>query len=161
MFIIFGWGRQTRTEFGSTMLIQCPHCNNTKFWDLIKLRTWFTLFFIPLIPYSSEVLLVCPVCAHGLGLDDSQMAKAIQLNELTRKLLQEEMGQDEYLARASQIEVLQLPGASGESTGNGNVCPQCGSPDVYKAYIEDGGQGDWCPNCKMSLQKMRPRVVAV
>jgi hypothetical protein len=39
--------------------------------------------------------------------------------------------------------------------GNVTQCPQCGSTDIYKAYIEDGGQGDWCPNCKMSLQKMK------
>ena len=35
-------------------------------------------------------------------------------------------------------------------------CPTCGKWDVYRAVIEDGGQGDWCPNCKKSLQKMRP-----
>jgi hypothetical protein len=35
-------------------------------------------------------------------------------------------------------------------------CPTCLQRDVYRAVIEDGGQGDWCPNCKKSLQKMRP-----
>jgi hypothetical protein len=35
-------------------------------------------------------------------------------------------------------------------------CPNCGGWDVQKgAYIEDGGMGEWCPTCKMSLQKMK------
>ncbi|MGO8761386.1 MAG: zinc ribbon domain-containing protein [Desulfobaccales bacterium] len=33
-------------------------------------------------------------------------------------------------------------------------CPRCKQWDVHRAYIEDGGQGDWCPHCKISLQKM-------
>jgi hypothetical protein len=33
-------------------------------------------------------------------------------------------------------------------------CIRCGSWEVYRATIEDGGQGWWCPKCKMSLKKM-------
>ncbi len=33
-------------------------------------------------------------------------------------------------------------------------CPLCQHWDVHRAYIEDGGQGDWCPHCQMSIQKM-------
>jgi hypothetical protein len=33
-------------------------------------------------------------------------------------------------------------------------CPTCGSWDVRWAMIEDGGQGDWCDNCKKSLKAM-------
>ena len=31
-------------------------------------------------------------------------------------------------------------------------CPACGSWDVRWAMIEDGGQGNWCDNCKKSLK---------
>jgi hypothetical protein len=34
-------------------------------------------------------------------------------------------------------------------------CPSCGKGDVYRAYIEDGSMGDWCPNCKRSLQSIQ------
>ena len=108
MFFIFGWGRQTNKEFGPTVLIECPNCNNTKFWILVKRRTWFTFFFIPVIPFSSKDFLLCPVCEHGLELDDSQMDRALQLNVLTRKFLQDELGETEYLASDRQIKVLQL-----------------------------------------------------
>jgi hypothetical protein len=35
-----------------------------------------------------------------------------------------------------------------------NLCPVCGTKEVHLAYIEDGGIGNWCPNCKKSLKKM-------
>ncbi len=31
-------------------------------------------------------------------------------------------------------------------------CPVCGKWDVQRAYVEDGGMGDWCPHCKMSVK---------
>jgi uncharacterized protein YlaI len=37
-------------------------------------------------------------------------------------------------------------------------CPTCGTTDLQRAYIENGGIGDWCPNCMMSLQKMRHEI---
>lgn len=36
-----------------------------------------------------------------------------------------------------------------------NPCPTCGNSNVRWAQIENGGMGDWCPDCMMSLQKMR------
>ena len=38
-------------------------------------------------------------------------------------------------------------------------CPTCGKWDVHRAFIEDGGQGDWCPNCNQSLQQMIKKIV--
>jgi hypothetical protein len=36
-------------------------------------------------------------------------------------------------------------------------CPTCGNWDAYRAVIEDGGQGDWCPHCKKSIpQNIEP-----
>jgi hypothetical protein len=37
-------------------------------------------------------------------------------------------------------------------------CPKCGNRNVCRAYIENGGWGDWCPDCKESLQKMRGEI---
>jgi hypothetical protein len=34
-------------------------------------------------------------------------------------------------------------------------CPSCGKWDVHKAFTEDGGMGDWCPNCKKSIKKIK------
>ena len=37
-------------------------------------------------------------------------------------------------------------------------CPKCGSTDITKSYIENGGMGDWCPHCQESIQKMRGEI---
>jgi predicted RNA-binding Zn-ribbon protein involved in translation (DUF1610 family) len=39
--------------------------------------------------------------------------------------------------------------ASGE-----RQCPRCGYWEAYRALIEDGGQGWWCPRCEMSIEKI-------
>jgi hypothetical protein len=31
-------------------------------------------------------------------------------------------------------------------------CPTCGKWDVQRAFVEDGGYGDWCPHCKKSTE---------
>ena len=36
-------------------------------------------------------------------------------------------------------------------------CLICRGNDVHDAYIEDGSWGKWCPNCKMSIKRMRER----
>jgi hypothetical protein len=46
----------------------------------------------------------------------------------------------------------------GVTVSNTNQCPKCGLGNIHKAYIEDGSWGDWCPNCKESLQKMRGEI---
>lgn len=60
--IIFGWGHRTAKNFGPVRRISCGNCNNETNWHLQKLTTWFTLFFIPVIPYRMDYLLVCPIC---------------------------------------------------------------------------------------------------
>jgi len=37
-------------------------------------------------------------------------------------------------------------------------CPNCGKFDSYKAYIEDGGMGYWCPHCKKSIKDKIPQI---
>ncbi|MBM4293481.1 MAG: hypothetical protein FJ126_01055 [Deltaproteobacteria bacterium] len=35
-------------------------------------------------------------------------------------------------------------------------CSTCGKWDVYRAIVEDGGYGDWCPHCKKSISQKEP-----
>lgn len=34
-------------------------------------------------------------------------------------------------------------------------CLICGGKNVHDAYLEDGSWGKWCPDCKMSIRRMR------
>lgn len=62
MFIIFG----TRTtekavgEFVSTTT--CGRCNQLQNYQLYQITNWFTLFFIPIIPYRTKYYEICSFC---------------------------------------------------------------------------------------------------
>lgn len=60
--IIIGWGHRKTQNLGPVEKRNCPNCGNTDFWELHRLKDYATFFFIPVIPYKTEHLLVCPVC---------------------------------------------------------------------------------------------------
>lgn len=84
MFFLFGWGHQTTKNYGPTLPIRCPNCNNDTVWHLGRTKTWFTLFFIPVIPYRTDRYYVCEICAHGKLLDSAEFEEAVALNERTQ-----------------------------------------------------------------------------
>jgi hypothetical protein len=104
--IIFGWGRVTNKNFGPTMATNCPNCHNDVWLQLHKYSKWLTLFFIPVLPYSSEHLLLCDVCSQGVKLKEKQIQRAKQMNELTQGLFDETISKDEYWSRVDKIELL-------------------------------------------------------
>jgi len=62
--IIYGWGKVTTSDKGQTESQICIRCSNRVKRRLLIARTWFTLYFIPLIPYENKYSLVCPICGH-------------------------------------------------------------------------------------------------
>src|SRR5450759_4623672 len=78
MFFIFGWGRTTKDVLGWTPPRMCGVCHNKRPWVVARIRHWFSVFFIPLIPYDSRYVAMCPVCSHGLDLDRSGVADLVQ-----------------------------------------------------------------------------------
>jgi hypothetical protein len=77
--IIFGWGHKTARNFGPVRKIRCGNCSNETNWHLQKLTTWFTLFFIPVIPYQMNYLLVCPVCRCCVDVKKEEFDKLREL----------------------------------------------------------------------------------
>ncbi|MDR1208809.1 MAG: zinc ribbon domain-containing protein [Clostridiales bacterium] len=66
MFIIFGFGRLTFKRYGYRDLGPCPRCGQARPAELMKVTTWFTLFFIPVIPYRFEYVLACAGCGYAV-----------------------------------------------------------------------------------------------
>jgi uncharacterized RDD family membrane protein YckC/predicted RNA-binding Zn-ribbon protein involved in translation (DUF1610 family) len=56
--------------------------------------------------------------------------------------------EQEYIAPSGSAEEIQTKKEAGKKQ-----CPTCGEWDVIKAYVEDGGMGDWCPHCKKSIKE--------
>lgn len=76
MFILFGFGHRTSKSYGSVTQNICANCKNYVKREVVKFTSWFTLFFIPIIPYSTEYALCCPICKRA-----EQLSKA-EFNEI-------------------------------------------------------------------------------
>jgi len=70
--ILFGWGFQTRKKYGVHTTQECNLCRKITDWNLCKKITWFTLFFIPIIPYRFEECIECSRCKGFIPLFDSE-----------------------------------------------------------------------------------------
>jgi hypothetical protein len=147
MFFIFGWGRQLRKNFGAVLSLKCSHCNNESFWNLFRVSTWFTLFFIPVIPYSIEKYLLCPVCQYGIELDNDKFKKFKEIADINKDLASGLISQAEHNVKVEgllseekttevimQNEVPVLANASNYCVGCGNkvssesiFCKHCGN----------------------------------
>ena len=104
--IIFGWGRRTNTNFGPTVPLKCAHCNNNSYWQLHRTRTWFTLFFVPVIPYENKHYLICEICSRGVILPGANVDKAKELAGHTARFINKEMTQEEYNTHIDQSRIL-------------------------------------------------------
>ncbi len=96
MLFIFGWGHQKNRDYGPTLPIKCSNCNNEVFLHLVHSKVWFTLFFIPLIPYESKYYLLCEVCFNGIMLNGSQIDIAKKLNQTTLSLINQQISEEQY-----------------------------------------------------------------
>lgn len=78
-FILIGFGRQTRKDFGETGPEQfCFRCYNPVFYHLVHLKTWITCFFVPVLHYRSEYRVECPICHYGVELQGEEIDAARQ-----------------------------------------------------------------------------------
>lgn len=100
---IFGWNHQTRKNFGPTFKYKCSHCHNEEYWYLTRIITWFTLFFIPVIPYSVKYFLSCSICSYGLVLDQKQLDEMKPLAEINQELIDGKINQDEYQTKMALL----------------------------------------------------------
>src|ERR1035437_965395 len=93
---IFGWGRQIRRDFGPTFKRFCDHCHNERYWNLQSISIWFTLFFIPVIPYEFNYRLYCPVCEYGFDLVDEKFEELKPLAINNKLLMDGEITLQQY-----------------------------------------------------------------
>lgn len=93
------------------------------------------------IPLDQETK-KCPHCAETIKLE------ARKCRFCGETLDPQQVGSD-ISARRAELAARNALEAQGKKQ-----CLRCQLWDVHRAYIEDGGQGDWCPHCQMSLQKM-------
>ena len=73
MIIIWGFRSFTKV-LGSAGAYRCSHCGNVQNWNVVRIRKWFTIFWIPLIPCGTQYLMLCPICSYGVKLKNKEEA---------------------------------------------------------------------------------------
>lgn len=73
--IIYGWDKKTRKVIGKFAHRSCTYCNTDSVWVLCLVRTWFTLFFIPIIPYAKSYQISCPNCKSYITISKEDFMK--------------------------------------------------------------------------------------
>jgi hypothetical protein len=96
MFVIFGWGKTTTSEAKNVIILKCSHCDNFGPWHAQRRTSWFTLFFVPIIPYKRVAFLYCEVCSRGFEITSRDFGKAQQLAGLYAALDRHELSFEDY-----------------------------------------------------------------
>lgn len=145
--IIFGWGKQTIWTIGAVFKQLCSNCNNEDYWVLIRRTTWFTLFFIPVIPYNTEWLLLCPVCQYGIKLKSEQVDKYKPLAEANKELTEGKITAEQYTSR---ISALLGTGSSSESSKEEPKTIE-EAEKIIDAEVIDQTDSKFCGECGKDL----------
>lgn len=101
MFVIFGWNHQIVKNSGPVLPQVCPNCKNDEYWHLLKISTWFTLFFIPVFPYENNRLIMCPICKEGLKIDSETFTVYKSIAEINTDFTENRITESE---RTSKLE---------------------------------------------------------
>jgi hypothetical protein len=75
MFLIFGIKRLNRRL--ATMLAICGQCTTPAAQVITRRSTWFSLFFIPVIPLGSKYVSTCTLCGVSVKLDKDQALQMV------------------------------------------------------------------------------------
>ncbi|TFK62185.1 hypothetical protein BDN72DRAFT_848929 [Pluteus cervinus] len=73
--VFFGCQTQIKPQGGQPSRV-CPRCHNASVF-VAKSTTWFELFWIPLIPFSSKHIWLCGICRWKAPCVEGQFEPAI------------------------------------------------------------------------------------
>lgn len=103
--------------------------------------TWFTLFFIPVFPYSIKYFLSCPICQYGLTLDDKQTEQIKPIAEANQLLIGGKITEADYQTKINQlgsgtptqvdVEIVE-PKSLSDGDEKLSFCPKCGAKSTKK-----------------------------
>ena len=77
--LIFGFGPSAPKVKGAAVATRCPNCANPVDLQYAVIRSWFRLFFVPVVPYRTRHVLLCPTCSRGFELTATQGRVAADL----------------------------------------------------------------------------------
>lgn len=73
------WGFRARNRVMGQMQYPCSQCGQNSFHTVVRSRRWFTLFFIPVFPFTKSSISRCNICGFQTQIDnnaaDTQLAQ--------------------------------------------------------------------------------------
>jgi len=111
MPILFGWGKTTVRDHGDCIAASCPRCHNSIVLRHVLLTVWFTLFFIPLIPYKRRRMLVCPICNWSREVPKEAIVLTDEMTAITAQWRAGTLPADDYERRVAAYWSFQTGGA--------------------------------------------------
>ncbi|WP_010248441.1 zinc-ribbon domain-containing protein [Acetivibrio cellulolyticus] len=100
---IFGRDYRKVKNYGPVKRERCNNCCNESTFQLQKLSTWFTLFSIPIIPYRTNYLLVCPICKNYEEIDSSEFLDYVDLIQSQKESENQLLSSDGYITESGAI----------------------------------------------------------
>ncbi len=70
MLLIFGTRRMRKVL--ATVMAMCGRCQRPSAHAVVRMKTWFTFFFVPLIPLGTKYLSVCTLCGGATAIDRAE-----------------------------------------------------------------------------------------
>lgn len=102
-FFLLG-NRRTVKDVGPVGTQTCSHCHNETVWRLSTVTSWITLFFIPVIPYSTKHFASCPICGMSTSLSGARLEQVSAVARIGRA---RELGQMSAEQAAEALRQLQ------------------------------------------------------
>ena len=62
MIVVHGT-RESQDSFGPVKSLNCKNCRISNEWDVLKKTDWYTLYFIPILPFN-RYLICCNRCKY-------------------------------------------------------------------------------------------------
>ena len=87
--MIVGWGHTiTKKYYGDMPERSCPHCDKITKWQIMRIISWYDVFFIPVCPWETKYWLLCPICEHGVNItkrESERIRYELRLDTYTSK----------------------------------------------------------------------------
>lgn len=103
MVVIFGWGSGEAQDLGEVAPVVCPICHNDVFLHDIRSDKRVSLYFVPLASYGSDEYLACPICRHGLQIQQGRRPAVDRMRAATTLYRRGQLRQDYYRSQVDQF----------------------------------------------------------
>ncbi|MDQ1465864.1 MAG: hypothetical protein QOH10_279 [Actinomycetota bacterium] len=122
MLLIFGMRNRVQ-QHGPCVAASCPRCHNEVVLTYLVVTRWFTLFFVPLIPFGRRRMLMCPICSWQREVTKEAEPLALEMIEITARWKAHQLADDEYARRVDAFWSFTSGGAHAPESPGSPVVP--------------------------------------